>query len=243
MRGHALGSKRRNRPPGRGDMQIETVREAVPAHGPPAGVEEQVVVADRRPHLQPPAEDGSGLVPQRQFAFALALARDVDALESRLRQAVERARSAPTRAAPRRSRDAAWHGRAAPGPCWCRGHRAQPASRCGRARRPGACRLVCAGSRAPASQVEATRDAVFQIAEEGFDGGQAGVPRADAVVAVLLQVLEEGDQQCHREVLDHQGARAEAAPLCRVEDEQLVALGVALHGVPAQAPLAGQVVV
>ena len=41
MQGHALGSKRRNRPPGRGDMQIEAVGEAVPAQRPPAGVEEQ----------------------------------------------------------------------------------------------------------------------------------------------------------------------------------------------------------
>ena len=91
-------------------------------------------------------------------------------------------------------------------------------------------------------EVEATRDAVFQIAEEGLDGGQARVPRADAVVAVLLQVLEEGDRQCHREVLDHQGAGTEAESLCRAEDEQLEALGAALHGVPAQAPLAGQAV-
>ena len=35
-------------------------------------------------------------------------------------------------------------------------------------------------------EVEATRDAVFQIAKEGLYGGQAGVRRADAVVAVLL---------------------------------------------------------
>lgn len=65
MLGHALGSERGKRPQGRGDMQIEAIREGVPAHRPPAGVEEQVVVADRQPYLQPLAEDGSGLFPQR----------------------------------------------------------------------------------------------------------------------------------------------------------------------------------
>ena len=92
MRGHALGSKRRNSPPGRGDMQIEAVREAVPTHRTSAGVEDAVPVANRRPHLQPLAEHGPGLLPQRQCAFASALAQNADALESRLRQAVERKR-------------------------------------------------------------------------------------------------------------------------------------------------------
>ena len=41
-------------------------------------------------------------------------------------------------------------------------------------------------------------------------------------------------------IIKAQGRKAE--PLCRIEDEQPEALGVALHGVPAQASLAGQVV-
>ena len=88
MRGNALGSERRNRPRGRGDIKSEALLEDVLAHRPPAGVEEHIAVADRRPHLQPLAEDGSGLFPQRQVAFAPSLAQDVDALKSGLRQAV-----------------------------------------------------------------------------------------------------------------------------------------------------------
>ena len=48
VRGHGLGSERRNRPRGRGDMQTETLRSAVPAHDPSADVEEGGAVPDHR---------------------------------------------------------------------------------------------------------------------------------------------------------------------------------------------------
>lgn len=101
MRGRALGSERRERPRGHGDMQTEVVREAVPAHGPSPVVEHQVAVADRRPHLPRLAEDGSRLFPQRQFVFAPSLAQDAGAPDVGVRQAVERKRGQFRHAQPR----------------------------------------------------------------------------------------------------------------------------------------------
>ena len=69
-------------------------------------------------------------------------------------------------------------------------------------------------------EVEAARNSVFEIPEEGPDGGEAVISSTDAVVTILLQGVEEGHQERHRQVLDLQPAGAHLGLFRRVEDEE-----------------------
>ena len=89
---------------------------------------------------------------------------------------------------------------------------------------------------------ETGRHAVLLVAEEGLDGGETGVAGADAVVALSLQRLEEAEQHRDREVLDRQRAGPDIKSRRDMQDEQLEAVGVALHGVAAEPALVRQMV-
>ena len=149
----------------------------------PRAVEEQVAVVDWRADVQPLIEDRFRFLPQRQFAIAPPLAQDADGLELGTGQAVER--ECDQFRYPQAGGLAQVQHRAVAQTCHCPGIRGiqdglhfgfiQPVDKglVGALLRDGT-HLQC--------EVEAARDTIFQVPEEGLDGSEAVIAGAHAVV-------------------------------------------------------------
>ena len=92
-----------------------------------------------------------------------------------------------------------------------------------------------------AREVETGRYAELQVAEEGLERREAYVARADRVVALPLQSIEEVEDERCGELLDLDAARTHAEALGGEADQELEAVGVALHRVAAGVSIARQV--
>ena len=86
MRSDALSGQRQHLLSGCGDMECQTMIEAVSAHRPTPGVAKEMPVDTVRADRKPIAQDGSCFSPQRQFALAATLACDAHRIEVRSNQ-------------------------------------------------------------------------------------------------------------------------------------------------------------
>src|SRR6516165_5125799 len=93
----------------------------------------------------------------------------------------------------------------------------------------------------PQGNVEAGWCPMFQEAEEGLEGGETGVSRTRRVRAIRFDVIQEVEDQLGIQFLYLHFAGPDAQALGRVTDQELEAIGVAVDGVAAGAPVSGQV--
>ena len=67
---------------------------------------------------------------------------------------------------------------------------------------------------------------VFEEAEEGLDGRQPDIARHRRVLALILEMLEEGADEAGVELLQRQRRRGDPQSLCSEHEEQLEAQGI-----------------
>ena len=244
MRSHSLAGQRWRLPGRSRDMQIEAMGESVPSHGPTPCVEEQEGVVHRRANVEPLAHHRPCLLPQRQRALAPSLADHLHRGQIRLCEAVERQRRQLRD--PQAGSEAEIEHRPVADSCRCREVRRIKEGLHLRVVEPVDDRGVGAFTRQGAHlqrHVEIGRSPVLEVAEQGLDPRQADVARRDAIVALVLERFEEGEDRRDREILDLQHTGANAALSGDEQDEQLEAVGVAGDGMAADAALLRQVIV
>ena len=80
---------------------------------------------------------------------------------------------------------------------------------------------------------ETRRQTVFKIAEKGLDRVQTDISSADAVSTIRLQMVEEAEDQIHRQLFDRDGAGPDLETFGDIADQQHQAMGVTCDGVTA----------
>ena len=92
----------------------------------------------------------------------------------------------------------------------------------------------------PARLVEARRHPVFEEAEERVDRGEPGIARSHRVAALVLQMLQEGQDQRRVEPLDLDLRGLDLEPVGSEAEQELEALCIRLASVLARSALLGQ---
>ena len=82
-------------------------------------------------------------------------------------------------------------------------------------------------------KVETSRQAIFEIVEEGLDRRQPDIARADRVAAIGFQMVEEAEQEIGGQMLDRDRARPDSETSGGKAEEQDEAVGVACDRVLA----------
>src|SRR5271157_2972372 len=81
---------------------------------------------------------------------------------------------------------------------------------------------------------------VFEEAEEGLDGRQPDIARHRRVLALILEMFQEGADEAGVQLLQRQRRWRDLQPLCSEHEEQLEAQCIGVTCMPADAPLAGE---
>ena len=223
-------------------MQGKPFGEAAPGHAGAHGIEEEMSVGTLRPDSQPVTQGPAGFLPQRQDAFAPALADDVHLVEGRHLQIVERK--------PDQFRDpqAGVVGETQHGAVPCSRHRA-------RVRRVEQSPCFRPVERADEwhfallrrdfthlrGEVEISRVPELEEAEEGLDGREPGIACTHPVSAIPFEMFEELEKGRYVEMTDLERAGPDVVFVRREHDQQLEAQSIAFNGMPARAPVAWKI--
>ena len=205
----------------------------------PHCIEEEMPVGTFRPDGQPVTQGPAGFLPQRQDAFAPALADDVHLVEGRPLEIVERK--------PDQFRDpqAGVVGETQHGAIPCSSHRA-------RVRRVEQSPCFRPVERADEwhfallrrefthlrGEVEISRAAELEEPEEGLDGREPGIACAHPVSPIPFEMFEEFEKSRYVEMTDLELAGPDGVFVRREHDQQLEAQGITFNGMPARAPVA-----
>ena len=213
------------------------MREAVAAQGHSSGVEEETVAPAVGSDGVPVVQNGPGLLPERQHAFAPPFAHHVDRVQMWLCE-ISAYKSGQFRHPEPRGIGEMQHCPVAHAGCGCGVRRVEQGSQLVAVEVVDQ-RLVETfrrdGVHLP-SKVETSRSPMFQV-PEGFERHESQIARADCVAPHLLQRIEEVEDERHVKLHDLDLAGPSTEPVSGEANEQLEAGGVALDCMSAGASI------
>jgi hypothetical protein len=219
----------------------QSERKSVAGHGLPVGIEEYLGSLHFGPDRKPRAQCELGLLPERQDPFTPTLAHDVHGGQGAVREIAQLQRYEFRH--PQPASIGQMQHRAIAGAKACPGIRGIEQSLdlgpveivdqrlvglLGRDRSDAEC------------LIEAGRNPILDVPEEGPDRGEPAIAGPHAAAAADLDMVEEGHDHVGAEILDLKIGRSALQPIGSELDEEDEAVGIGLHRVRADGAFARQ---